>query len=62
MKGIRSTKKCVKCLKREATSWCGYVIDKDKTILAGWCRYCSRSAGFSGHFEKQMGVVKENFL
>lgn len=52
---MKATKNCVKCLKRRASSWTGYVVDGADEILAGWCRYCVRFRGFSGHFKRKMG-------
>mgnify|MGYP001609558379 CR=1 FL=1 len=50
------TTKCVKCLKREAVCWHGYVLTSDGvSLLAGWCRYHRGDRGFVGHFKREMG-------
>lgn len=51
------TKNCVKCLKRPAKVWTGYVKSGGDDILAGWCSYCFK--GFSGHFMRRMGRLED---
>ena len=56
---MQRTKKCVKCLKRKAVYWNGYVkADKQyigKRIRAGWCRQCRPYNDFWGHWLASMG-------
>lgn len=57
---MRSTRNCIRCFKL-AKLWSGYVIDsKKEKILAGWCsKRCLDIRGFSGHFRKEMKIMKE---
>jgi hypothetical protein len=57
------TKKCVRCLKRDAVIWGGHVLDgyrgkRRLQVVAGWCDRCKETPGFVGHVLKEMQVVK----
>jgi hypothetical protein len=52
---VGQTAKCIKCLKRPANFWCGYVRKGRNNLLAGWCNRCRREDGFYGHWRREMG-------
>lgn len=49
---------CVRCLKKPAKIWGGYVKRGDKELFAGWCSdRCANARGFSGHWREDMGFT-----
>lgn len=56
---MKQTRRCVRCLKRRATFWIGFIDRGNERLLAGFCRYCDRTEyGFFGHWRREMGVEK----
>jgi hypothetical protein len=53
------TRRCVRCMTRDATAWAGYVTRGKVEIHAGWCSVCqpisTKLAAWRGHWRRKMG-------
>jgi hypothetical protein len=51
------TRRCVRCLKKPARFWGGYVVRDYRRLIAGWCseRCAGSGPGFRGHYQTPMG-------
>jgi len=52
----KQTDRCIRCLKRKGEAQTGHVLRYGEKVIASWCMKCLHTAGFVGHWKKEMGL------